>query len=128
MFDHIEFDVRDFEACQRFYRSALAPLGWVRLFENPTSSAAGYGPQGGPVRFLISRTTSAGSLHKLHVAFEAPTHSAVMAFYQGGIDGGGTDNGLPGIRTSYAPNYFAAFLLDPDGNNIEAVCRSRIER
>ncbi len=123
MFDHVEYAVRNFEAAHTFYKAVLAPLGWVALDENVAGGIAGYGASDGPVRLLISRAASDRDLHKLHIAFEATTYGAVAEFYNAGIGSGGADNGAPGPRPEYHPNYYAAFLLDPDGNNIEAVCR-----
>ena len=118
MFDHVAYAVRDFEAAHTFYKAVLAPLD-----ENVAGGIAGYGASDGPVRLLISRAASDRDWHKLHIAFEATTHGAVAEFYNAGIGSGGADNGAPGSRPEYHPNYYAAFLLDPDGNNIEAVCR-----
>jgi catechol 2,3-dioxygenase-like lactoylglutathione lyase family enzyme len=123
MFDHVEYGVRNFEASHRFYTAVLAPLGWVVLDESVAAGIAGYGPADGPVRMLLSRVAPERDIHKLHIAFEAARHADVAAFYQAGMAAGGVDNGGPGPRPGYHPNYYAAFLLDPDGNNIEAVCR-----
>lgn len=123
MFDQVEYGVRNFEAAHTFYKAMLAPLGWVALDENIEAGIAGYGPVDGPVRMLLSRVTPDPALHRLHIAFEATTHAHVAAFYKAGIENGGVDNGVPGPRPEYHPNYYAAFVLDPDGNNIEAVCR-----
>jgi catechol 2,3-dioxygenase-like lactoylglutathione lyase family enzyme len=122
MFDHVEYGVLNIEAAEKFYVSALAPLGWVQFDSDMTSACLG--PPGGPVRLLISQCEPNAALQKLHLAFEAPTHDAVKAFFDAAITSGGTSNGEPGLRPHYSPNYYAAFVLDPDGNNVEAVCRS----
>ena len=123
MFDHVEYGLRNFEAAHRFYKAVLAPLGWVALDENVAGGIAGYGPPKGPVRLLLSRLAPGQGAHRMHIAFEAATHADVAAFHAAGLAAGGVDNGAPGPRPDYHPNYYAAFLLDPDGHNIEAVCR-----
>ena len=122
MFDHVEYGVSNIEAAEIFYASALAPLGWVQFDSDLT--AACFGPHGGPVRLLISQCQKNLTLQKLHVAFEASTHDAVNAFFAAAVTSGGTGNGEPGLRPHYSPNYYAAFVFDPDGNNVEAVCRA----
>ena len=116
MYHHVTLRVRDFAASLAFYRPALAPLGIELRREDGVSAAfVGNGP-----RFLLTSgrepTTSA------HVAFSAADTGAVDAFHAAALQNGGKDNGAPGIRGDYAPNYYAAFAFDPDGNNIEAVC------
>ncbi len=121
MFDHVEYGVQDIEAAERFYVAALAPLGWVQFDSDLTSACLG--PPGGPVRLLIFKRQADSTLQKLHVAFEAPAREAVDAFHDAAVKAGGTSNGGPGLRPHYSPNYYAAFVFDPDGNNVEAVCR-----
>jgi catechol 2,3-dioxygenase-like lactoylglutathione lyase family enzyme len=110
MFDHIGIRVSDIGRATAFYDSALAPLGLVR------SAGGGYGPQGQPAFWLAVTATGGGA----HIAFAATSRAAVDAFHQAGLAAGGRDNGKPGPRPDYGPGYYAAFLIDPDGNNIEA--------
>jgi catechol 2,3-dioxygenase-like lactoylglutathione lyase family enzyme len=115
MYDHITLRVRDFRASLSFYTAAVAPLGIALSIEDGTSAA--FGDRHG---FLL--TSGREPTANVHVAFSAADTDAVDAFYAAALANGGTDNGAPGIRADYAPNYYAAFVLDPDGNNIEAVC------
>jgi len=118
MYDHIGLKTRDLEASVRFYSAALAPLGHVLCSRD--SSGAGLGPKNEPGLWLYRDEATRPSA--MHVAFRAPDRAAVDRFYKSGLDSGGRDNGKPGVRADYSPNYYAAFLLDPDGNNVEAVC------
>jgi catechol 2,3-dioxygenase-like lactoylglutathione lyase family enzyme len=115
MYDHVTLRVGDFAASLGFYEAALAPLGIELRVEDGTSAAFGERPS-----FLL--TSRRATTANLHLAFSAPDRAAVDAFHAAALEHGGTDNGAPGIRAGYAPNYYAAFVLDPDGNNIEAVC------
>ncbi len=117
MFDHIGLHVRDLETARRFYTAALEPLGHV-----PDGSGTGFGPEGAPALWLYE--ASKEDVARTHVAFRASTRDAVERFYRAGLAAGGRDNGRSGLRTDYSPTYFAAFLRDPDGNNVEAVCLS----
>ena len=92
--------------------TTLAPLGYVR-----DESGTGFGPQGQPALWL-----SKGTGGPVHIAFRAADRQAVDRFYAAGLKAGGHDNGKPGLRADYSPDYYAAFLLDPDGNNVGAVC------
>jgi catechol 2,3-dioxygenase-like lactoylglutathione lyase family enzyme len=118
MYDHIGLKVKDLEASVRFYTAVLAPLGHVLCSRD--ASGAGFGPPDAPALWLYAdhnaRTPGA------HVAFRAPDHDAIRKFHAAGIKAGGRDNGGAGPRADYSPTYFAAFLIDPDGNNVEAVC------
>lgn len=118
MYDHIGLKVRDLKASTAFYEAALGPLG----HEVCSSSAdyAGIGPKGEAALWLYSAEKSQGG--GVHVAFRAPSRAAVDRFHAQGLKAGGRDHGSPGVRADYAPTYYAAFLLDPDGNNVEAVC------
>ncbi|MBJ7500468.1 MAG: VOC family protein [Sphingopyxis sp.] len=117
MLDHVTVAVTDFARSRAFYDRALAPLGIVRLFADG-ESAAGYG-RDGKAFFWIAQQDRHPS--QTHVAFVAPNHDAIAAFYEAATANGGRDNGPPGPRAQYHDRYFAAFVLDPDGNNIEAV-------
>jgi catechol 2,3-dioxygenase-like lactoylglutathione lyase family enzyme len=118
MYDHIGLRVKSLDTSVNFYTAALAPLGYVLCSRD--DSYAGFGPKGQPALWL--------HLHKgpdnggAHIAFRAPDHAAIRKFHAEGIKAGGRDNGAAGPRTDYGPTYFAAFLIDPDGNNVEAVC------
>jgi catechol 2,3-dioxygenase-like lactoylglutathione lyase family enzyme len=118
VFDHIGLKVKDIAASIRFYKAALAPLGLVICSQDETS--AGIGPEGEPALWLYADAKA--KITGAHVAFRAKDKKAVDRFHAAGLDAGGTDNGKPGVRADYAPTYYAAFLTDPDGHNIEAVC------
>lgn len=117
MFDHVSLKVKDGNKSRRFYQRALAPLGYKVLDEY--EGGAGFGGEDKSALWIAQ-----GEPHEpsLHLAFSAPDHSRVDAFYKAALEAGGRDNGKPGIRENYSPNYYAAFVFDPDGNNIEAVC------
>ena len=117
MYDHIGLKVNDIEAAVRFYKAALESLGHVLASQD--DSGAGFGPPGAPTLWLY---LAKGSRTGVHVAFRAPDRSAVDRFHAAGLKVGGRDNGKPGLRADYSSTYYAAFLLDPDGNNVEAVC------
>ncbi len=121
MFDHIGFSVGDFHKSKRFYLAALAPLGHGLLADG--EGWAMIGDESG--RIWIGSHGPAAS--PFHVAVGAKTRAQVRAFYDAAIRAGGRDNGGPGIRARYAPNYYAAFVLDPDGHNVEAVCYQETE-
>jgi catechol 2,3-dioxygenase-like lactoylglutathione lyase family enzyme len=116
MYDHIGLKVKDVEASARFYKAAAAALG-LELCSRDDSSAS-FGPRGEPALYLSKGAPGPG----VHVALRALDRAAVDRFHADGLKAGGRDNGRPGLRTDYAPTYYAAFLLDPDGNNVEAVC------
>ena len=117
MFDHVGLRVRDLAASCRFYEAVLAPLGHVPGARG--EDYAGFGPPGAPVLWL--HASSAAAATGCHVAFRAPSQAAVQAFHGAGLAQGGRDNGAPGARPDYGASYYAAFLVDPDGNNVEAV-------
>jgi catechol 2,3-dioxygenase-like lactoylglutathione lyase family enzyme len=118
MYDHIGLKVGNLDASVRFYTAALAPLGHILCSKDETS--AGIGPKGEPALWLyLDKSTTNGAAH---VAFRAGDHTAVARFHSEGLKAGGSDNGGAGPRADYSPTYYAAFLIDPDGNNIEAVC------
>ena len=116
MYDHIGLKVKSLDASVRFYAAALAPLGYV--LSSRDDSGAGFGPKGEPALWLY-RAAAAGP--GTHLALEAVDRAAVDRFFAAGLEAGGRDNGRPGLRADYGPTYYAAFLLDPDGNNVEAV-------
>ncbi|MCA6111771.1 VOC family protein [Bradyrhizobium cenepequi] len=125
MIDHIGFPVSDYQRSLAFYQQALAPLDYTLIMEvtqeNRAYRAAGFGAGGKPDFWIGGE----GGLEKpLHVAIVAKDRATVDAFYKAAIAAGGRDNGAPGIRAHYHPNYYGAFVLDPDGHNIEAVCHA----
>jgi catechol 2,3-dioxygenase-like lactoylglutathione lyase family enzyme len=116
--DHVGVGVRDFEASLDFYARALAPLGFERVaFIDADNRAAGFGVRGRD-DFWIHEGRPAG---RMHIAFDAESQEAVDAFHAAALEAGGRDNGAPGIRPAYSDTYYAAYILDPNGNNIEAV-------
>jgi catechol 2,3-dioxygenase-like lactoylglutathione lyase family enzyme len=117
MYDHIGLKVKDLDAAVRFYTAVLVPLGHV--LGSRDKAYAGIGPKDDPALWLYAEGKSAGS--GTHIAFRAPNRAAVDGFHRAGLQAGGRDNGAPGLRTDYSPTYYAAFLIDPDGNNVEAV-------
>lgn len=119
MFDHVGLNVRDYEASRAFYEQALAPLGWSVAMAFDEWKAAGFGTSDKP-EFWISQREPYGT--GTHVAFPSPDRATVDAFHAAALAAGGTDNGPPGIRELYHPTYYGAFIHDPDGNNVEAVC------
>ena len=117
MLDHVGVPVSDFERSKRFYAQALSPLGYELIME-PSAYAAGFGKRGKPDFWIGQGETG----QAFHIAFAAEDRATVDAFYEEAIAAGGRDNGGPGLRPEYHPTYYGAFVLDPDGNNIEAVC------
>lgn len=117
MIDHTSVGVSDYQKGKEFYSKALAPLRYKLAMDFAEYNAAGFGADGGP-DFWIGKSDKAGNVH---VAFAAKNKEEVEAFYKAGLEAGGADNGAPGYRTQYSPDYYAAFVHDPDGNNIEAV-------
>ena len=120
MIDHTGFGVSDYAASKAFYERALAPLG-ISLIMEVMEAAAGFGSGGKPIFWLEERRTP---VTEVHVAFLAKDRATVGAFHAAGLEAGGKDNGAPGVRATYHPNYYGAYVLDPDGNNIEAVCHT----
>lgn len=122
--DHLGLSVSDYERSRAFYLAALKPLGVGIVMEFPEGAigpfaSAGLGAEGKPV-FWIS--TGEKTAPRLHIAFRAETRDQVDEFYAAAMEAGGTDNGQPGLRLHYHANYYGAFVLDPDGHNIEVVC------
>ncbi len=116
MIDHIGVKVSDMKRSKAFYTAAFAPLGFGIVMDIP--QGAGFGDHGKP-SFWIDE---GAPVNGLHIAFQARDRAAVDAFYRAAMAAGGRDNGPPGIRAHYHPSYYGAFVLDPDGYNIEAVC------
>jgi catechol 2,3-dioxygenase-like lactoylglutathione lyase family enzyme len=124
MIDHTGISVSDFAKSKAFYIAALAPIGYELLLEVPAAvtgrnDAAGFGVAPKPDFWLASGTPN---VPPLHIAFRVGSRIEVDAFYVAAISAGGKDNGKPGLRPHYHPNYYGAFILDRDGHNIEAVC------
>jgi len=117
--DHVGLHVRDIDASRRFYRAALEPLGFD--VEMDFGTALGIGLPGRP-QFWIRQGDR--PQEGVHVAFHAPDRDRVDAFHAAALAAGGRDNGEPGLREHYHPTYYGAFVLDPDGNNVEAVCHA----
>jgi catechol 2,3-dioxygenase-like lactoylglutathione lyase family enzyme len=121
MIDHLSIGVRDIARTKRFYDAALRPLGYACLSEGEGS--LGYG--GGAVALWISASehpVPPDARSGLHICFAAPTRAGVDAFHAGALAAGGQDNGAPGLRADYGDDYYAAFVVDPDGYRIEAYC------
>lgn len=125
MLDHVGFKVSDIAVSRAFYDAALAPLGYGLVMEvtpemtGDGSTHLGYGVGGKP-DFWIG-TGGPATRHGLHVAIVAPNRAAVDAFHRAALAAGGKDNGAPGLREHYHPTYYGAFVIDPDGHNLEAV-------
>ena len=120
MLDHVGIEVGDFDASRAFYEMALAPLGLSVVME-PVPTMAGFGGSDRKPWFWVN-ARGRDACHGVHLAFKAINHGAVDAFHAAALVAGGTDNGAPGPRPVYHPGYYGAFVLDPDGNNVEAVC------
>jgi len=121
MLNHVSIGVRDLAAAKRFYDAALKPLGYRCLSQSP--SMLGYGADTpslwvGATEHPVPANPKSG----LHFCFDAPTRKSVDAFHAAALDHGGEDNGKPGLRADYGENYYAAFVIDPDGYRLEAYC------
>jgi catechol 2,3-dioxygenase-like lactoylglutathione lyase family enzyme len=117
MFDHLGLGVSQYETSKTFFLKALAPLGVEVVMEGP--HGVGIGPKGKPALWLFQTTDKPAPLH---IAFVADDRAQVDAFYRAALAAGGKDNGAPGLRPHYHPNYYGAFVIGPDGHNVEAVC------
>ena len=117
MIDHIAVPVSNFEQSKEFYLKALAPLNYTLIMEHGISGA-GFGRDNKPNFWIQAKTNIA----PIHVAFSSANRAVVDAFYIAALEAGGKDNGRPGVRAEYHPTYYGAFVTDPDGHNIEAVC------
>jgi catechol 2,3-dioxygenase-like lactoylglutathione lyase family enzyme len=118
MLDHMGFSVSDYDRSKAFYEKALAPLG-LKLLMEPVPGIGGFGDGQKPFFWIGTRGPAQS---EIHVAFEADSRETVDAFHAAALEAGGTDNGGPGVREIYHPTYYGAYVLDPDGNNVEAVC------
>ena len=117
MLAHVAVNVTDWDAAKQFYEAVLGPLGYRAVYEE--EGVLAYYADARGLDFGIGRRDPVGGAH---VAFECPDRETVDGFHAHGLAAGGRDNGAPGIRAHYDANYYAAYVLDPDGNNIEAVC------
>jgi catechol 2,3-dioxygenase-like lactoylglutathione lyase family enzyme len=117
MIDHVSVRVSDFSRLVAFYREALAPIGYQVLMEYP--GAVGLGADGKADLWLMQTDRP---LNPTHFALGVPSRPAIDAFYTASLAAGGSDNGPPGLRLDYSPTYYAAYVRDPEGNNIEVVC------
>jgi predicted lactoylglutathione lyase len=130
MIDHLSLPVSDFARSRAFYIAALKPLGYEMVMEFSreqipelaSAHVAGLGAGGKP-DFWLSQVTT-GSPSTIHVAIAASSREMVDAFYEAAVKAGGKPNGSPGVRAQYHPSYYGAFVLDPDGHNVEAVCHA----
>jgi catechol 2,3-dioxygenase-like lactoylglutathione lyase family enzyme len=126
MLDHIGLPVSDYARSKAFYTAAFAPLGYGLVMEvtpemtGDGSSAAGFGSEGKPDFWIGTGDRQA----RVHVAVAAADRAAVRAFHEAALAAGARDNGAPGLRPQYHEHYYGAFVLDPDGHNIEAVCHA----
>lgn len=124
MFDHLTITARDYDVSRKFYEAALAPLGMRPLFviENEVT---GFGVE--RPRFWVGASDEKHPASaNVHIAFSCDNRELVDAFYLSAIEAGAKDNGAPGLRPEYHENYYGAFVLDPDGNNVEAVCHEAV--
>lgn len=121
MLHHLSFAVSDLDRAGTFYDAVLATLGFVRVWTS--QNAIGYGLPGGGDKFAIKQRTAQVTTPSsgFHLAFAAPSRAAVDQFHASALESGGRDNGAPGLRPAYGPTFYAAFIIDPDGYEIEAV-------
>ena len=119
--DHVGFAVADYERSKAFYEKALAPLG-LKLFMELSGASAGFGKDDGDGVVFFIDAHGEPVRGRLHIALRAESRPQVDAFHAAAIEAGGTDNGAPGVRATYHADYYGGYVLDPDGNNIEAVC------
>lgn len=131
MIDHIGFDVADYPRARAFYERALAPLGMavraeVSRAQSGDWEGCGFGVPGKPEFWIGSPASGEGLNRQVHVAFVVDDRKTVDAFHAAALAAGGKDNGAPGLRPHYHASYYAAFVLDPDGHNIEVVCHRAV--
>jgi catechol 2,3-dioxygenase-like lactoylglutathione lyase family enzyme len=130
MFDHLSVGITNLDQSLAFYDAVLQPLGISRMFAMSDRGIAAYIGTDQTSFWLYSKDADQNNLAaipsppRFHLAFRADNHAAVDAFYQAALANGGTDEGAPGIRTHYHPNYYAAYIRDPNGYKIEAVCQN----
>jgi catechol 2,3-dioxygenase-like lactoylglutathione lyase family enzyme len=121
MLDHVSVNVRDLARSRAFFEDALAPLGYAVAMEIEGGGVGFAGPEGHPDFWIVPREPTGGSTH---VAFRAADRDTVDRFHRAAVAAGGEDNGPPGPRPHYHEHYYGAFVHDPDGNNVEAVCHT----
>jgi len=121
MFDHVKFGVSDFAVSKAFFKKALEPLGVAVIAEGEPTYGVELGRPDNNASLVLFQTEEKPA--HLHLAFVAENRQQVDAFYRAALEAGGKDNGAPGLRPQYNANYYAAFVIDPDGHNIEAVCQ-----
>ena len=129
MLHHLSLGALDIDKAARFYDATLATLGYVRVWTDlrpgEQEQAVGYGPPGSGDKLAIKQVSQPVPGHPgFHVAFSAPSRAAVAAFHAAALANGGSDNGQPGLRPDYGAHYFAAFVVDPEGHCLEAVCKA----
>ena len=124
MFDHVKFGVSDYAASKAFFLKALEPLGVAVVSEGPPAYGVELSP-GGKASLCLFQTNEKPA--HLHLAFTADSRAQVDAFYHAALAAGGQDNGAPGLRPQYRADYYAAFVIGPDGHNIETVCHSALK-
>jgi catechol 2,3-dioxygenase-like lactoylglutathione lyase family enzyme len=124
MLDHVSIGVSDLARSRQFYDAVLKPLGLVQIVD--FGRGADWGATAGQtgVEFTITLEDAVAPSRGMHLCFRAPSREAVRAFYRAALEHGGHDDGAPGLRPQYHPDYFAAFVLDPDGYRVEAVCHA----
>ena len=122
MFDHVKFGVSDYAASKAFFLKALEPLGVAVVAEGTPTYGVELMPPAGEASLCLYQTEDKPA--PLHLAFVAETREQVERFYRAALRAGGKDNGAPGLRPQYHANYYAAFVIGPDGHNIEAVCHA----
>jgi catechol 2,3-dioxygenase-like lactoylglutathione lyase family enzyme len=120
MFDHVKFGVSDYAASKAFFLKALQPLGVTVVSEGSPTYGVELSTEGGNVSLCLFQTNERPA--HLHLAFQADNRQQVKAFYRAALEAGGEDNGAPGLRPNYHAGYYAAFVIAPDGHNIEVVC------
>lgn len=125
LIDHVTLAVTDLDRARRFYEAALRPLGIV--LASADGRSASWERDGSDDFTLLAAIDVPNAPYQTHYAFRAPSRAAVREFHAAGLGAGGQDDGAPGLRPEYGPDYYAAFLLDPEGNRIEAVTRANEE-
>ena len=124
MFDHVKFGVSDYAASKAFFLKALEPLGVAVVAEGPPTYGVELCPKEGKVSLCLYQTEERPA--HLHLAFVAVNRQQVEAFYRAALEAGGKDNGAPGLHPEYTGRYYAAFVIGPDGHNIEVVCHEPV--